>query len=97
MIAGAVVSGGLRSDSRAAVPSRPVGEKSIPVLPFQNRSADKENEFCTDGVHDNLLTSLTNIDQRQVVPSRSAGSTGAQKRERWRQTAVELDGGLAQR
>jgi hypothetical protein len=42
MIAGAVVSGGLRSDSRAAVPSWPVGEKSIPVLLFQNRSADQE-------------------------------------------------------
>ena len=40
---------------------------AVAVLPFENRSAEKENEFFTDGVHDNILTSLTNIGQLQVV------------------------------
>ena len=30
--------------------------KSIAVLPFANRSTDKENEFFTDGMHEDILT-----------------------------------------
>ena len=44
-----------------------VSEKSVAVLPFENRSAEKDNEFFTDGVHDNILTSLANISQLEVV------------------------------
>ena len=34
---------------------------SIAVLPFDNRSERKEDEFFTDGIHDDLLTSLARI------------------------------------
>ncbi|MSU48624.1 MAG: hypothetical protein EXS37_05930 [Opitutus sp.] len=53
--------------SAAKPPLDLAAAKSIAVLPFENRSAEKENEFFTDGVHDNILTSLTNIGQLQVV------------------------------
>jgi len=32
---------------------------SLAVLPFANRSADPENEYFTDGVHDDILTALS--------------------------------------
>ena len=37
---------------------RPVPEKSIAVLPFENLSDDKQNAFFTDGVQDEILTDL---------------------------------------
>jgi len=42
-------------------------DKSIAVLPFENRSAEQENAFFTDGVHDDILTSLQNIRELRVV------------------------------
>src|SRR4029077_16352450 len=45
----------------SAVPneSKPgINAKSIAVLPFDNRSSDKENAYFTDGVQDEILTSL---------------------------------------
>lgn len=41
--------------------------KSIAVRPFENLSEDKANAFFADGVHDDLLTSLTNIRDLQVT------------------------------
>ena len=49
----------------AGVPSVP--EKSIAVLPFLNMSADKDNEFFSDGVSEEILNSLARIDGMQVV------------------------------
>ena len=37
------------------------------MLPFANRSPDKENEFFTDGVHEDILTNLFNIRALRVV------------------------------
>jgi TolB-like protein len=43
-------------------------EKSIAVIPFQNRSANEENtEFFSDGVHDELLTNLSKIHELKVI------------------------------
>src|SRR5262245_48767875 len=36
-------------------------EKSIAVLPFENLSEEKANEFFADGVHDEILTDLARI------------------------------------
>src|SRR5438128_8436831 len=36
-------------------------EKSIAVLPFENRSEDKSNAYFTDGVQDEILTRLSKI------------------------------------
>ena len=45
------------------------GEKksSVAVLPFENRSADPENGFFADGIHDDLLTRLAGIDALHVI------------------------------
>jgi TolB-like protein/Tfp pilus assembly protein PilF len=43
-------------------------DKSIAVLPFQNRSANEENAaFFADGVHDELLTNLSKIGDLKVI------------------------------
>jgi TolB-like protein/Tfp pilus assembly protein PilF len=43
-------------------------EKSIAVLPFENRSADAENaEFFAAGVHDELLTLLSRLGGLKVI------------------------------
>ena len=45
-----------------------VGEKSIAVLPFDNRSADTEDaEFFAAGVHDELLTLLSKLGDLRVI------------------------------
>jgi TolB-like protein len=45
-----------------------VDDKSIAVLPFANRSEDKEKSAVfSDGVHDDVLTSLFNIKELRVV------------------------------
>ena len=41
--------------------------KSIAVLPFDNMSADPENEFFSDGLSEEILNSLARIDGMQVV------------------------------
>ena len=46
-------------------------EKSIAVLPFDNFTADKENEFFADGIQDDVLTSLSKIGDLKVI-SRSS-------------------------
>ena len=41
--------------------------KSIAVLPFENRSDDKANAFFTDGIHEDILTNLAHIAELRVV------------------------------
>ena len=50
-------------------PSNPpqADSKSIAVLPFANLSADKENEFFADGVHDDVITNLAKIRDLKVI------------------------------
>jgi TolB-like protein/Tfp pilus assembly protein PilF len=40
---------------------------SVAVLPFENRSSDPDSRFFTDGVHDDLLTRLSNIESVRVI------------------------------
>ncbi len=44
-----------------------VNDKSIAVLPFENRSDDKANAFFTDGIHEDILTNLAHIAELRVV------------------------------
>src|SRR5437763_12267711 len=46
----------------AAIP-----EKSIAVLPFENLSEEKANQFFADGVQDEILTDLARIADMQVI------------------------------
>ena len=45
----------------------PIPEKSIAVLPFENRSDDKENAYFADGVQSEILTDLANIADLRVI------------------------------
>jgi serine/threonine-protein kinase len=44
-----------------------VAEKSIAVLPFENLSEEKQNEYFADGVQDEILTDLARIDDLKVI------------------------------
>jgi TolB-like protein len=42
-------------------------DKSIAVLPFENRSNQQDDEFFTSGIHDDLLTQLAQISSLRVI------------------------------
>jgi TolB-like protein/class 3 adenylate cyclase/Tfp pilus assembly protein PilF len=44
-----------------------VPEKSIAVLPFENRSEDKANAYFADGIQDEILTRLSKIADLKVI------------------------------
>src|SRR5262249_7761641 len=44
-----------------------VPEKSIAVLPFENRSEDKVNAYFADGIQDEILTRLSKIADLKVI------------------------------
>ena len=51
-----------------APPPEPViTDKSIAVLPFENMSEEKDSAFFADGIHEDILTNLSNIRQLRVV------------------------------
>ena len=56
-----------------AVPSEPaVSDKSIAVLPFVNMSSDKDQEFFSDGISEELLNLLAKVPQLQVAARTSS-------------------------
>ena len=44
-----------------------VTKQSIAVLPFENRSNREEDQFFTDGIHDDLLTTIARIGSMKVI------------------------------
>ncbi len=44
-----------------------VREKSIAVLPLSNRSANEEDVFFVDGMHDDILTQISKISALKVI------------------------------
>jgi class 3 adenylate cyclase len=60
---------------RRPVESGPaVADKSIAVLPFVNMSSDKEQEFFSDGISEELLNLLAKVPQLQVAARTSSFS-----------------------
>ena len=45
----------------------PTADKSIAVLPFENRSEDQANAYFADGIQDEILTRLSNIADLRVI------------------------------
>jgi len=50
-----------------AEPAPVISKQSIAVLPFDNRSRNVEDEYFTEGVHDDLLTKLARIGSLKVI------------------------------
>lgn len=48
-------------------PAEATADLSIAVLPFTSRSTDPDNEFFADGIHDDLLMRLADIDSLRVI------------------------------
>jgi serine/threonine protein kinase/Flp pilus assembly protein TadD len=48
-------------------PLNPAPDKSIAVLPFENRSEDKANAYFADGIRDEILTRLSKIADLKVI------------------------------
>ena len=44
-----------------------INRQSIAVLPFDNRSNREEDQFFTDGIHDDLLTTIAKIGSMKVI------------------------------
>jgi len=55
------------SSGKAADVGLPIAEKSIAVLPFENRSEDKGNAYFADGIQDEILTRLSKIADLKVI------------------------------
>ena len=71
----------------AALNSAP--EKSIAVLPFENRSEDKANAYFADGIQDEILTRLSNIADLKVI-SRTSTQQYQSKPANLREIAKQL-------
>jgi TolB-like protein/Tfp pilus assembly protein PilF len=56
----------LHKDAETAVAAA-IPEKSIAVLPFENRSEDKANAYFADGIQDEILTRLSKIADLKVI------------------------------
>ena len=66
-----------------------IDKNSIAVLPFANRSADAEDIYFTDGMHEDLLTQLSRIDAFSVI-SRTSVMEYRGTTKNLRQIAQEL-------
>ncbi len=81
------------AEAKPVAPTAPaapkVDPKSIAVLPFANRSPNKEDEFFTDGIHDDILTNLSNLRELHVV-SRTSVEQYRGTNKTLKQVGVEL-------
>jgi TolB-like protein/class 3 adenylate cyclase/Tfp pilus assembly protein PilF len=55
------------SSGKATAVGLPIAEKSIAVLPFENRSEDKANAYFAEGIQDKILTRLSKIADLKVI------------------------------
>lgn len=69
--------------------SAPIADKSIAVLPFENRSDQTENAYFADGIVDEILTRLSNIADLKVI-SRTSTRQYQSKPANLREIAKQL-------
>src|SRR6516165_10380330 len=67
LVLGAIIAGFVFLLHRSTRAPLAVPDKSIAVLPFENRSEDKANAYFTDGVQDEILTDLAKIADLKVI------------------------------
>ncbi|WP_409432727.1 tetratricopeptide repeat protein [Litorimonas sp. RW-G-Af-16] len=81
LIAGLLIMGQFRGGSSGATKLLKVDGSSVAVLPFENRSADLDNAYFADGIHDELLTALSKVDGLDVISRTSVmGYRNTEKR-----------------
>ncbi|RLA29977.1 MAG: hypothetical protein DRR11_14390, partial [Gammaproteobacteria bacterium] len=56
-----------RQEGLTAALTESGGDQSIAVLPFNNRSNREEDQFFTDGIHDDLLNTIAKIGSMKVI------------------------------
>ncbi len=84
IVAGSAMFSRYRSRLTLAAP-----EKSIAVLPFENRSEDKANAYFADGIQDEILTRLSKIADLKVI-SRTSTQHYKSAPENLREIASQL-------
>jgi len=62
----------LRSALEDVARGKPGTQPSIAVLPFENLSADKENEYFSDGLAEEIINALTRLPGLKVIARTSA-------------------------
>ena len=55
------------TDQEMTVGADEISRQSIAVLPFDNRSRNIDDEYFTEGIHDDLLTNLARIGSLKVI------------------------------
>ena len=76
-------------EGRSAALTESIGDKSIAVMPFTNLSAESSNQFFADGIHDDLLTRISNIQDIKTI-SRSSVMTYRGSKKKLGAIATEL-------
>jgi TolB-like protein/Flp pilus assembly protein TadD len=79
-----------RKDGRIEALVESYGEKSIAVLPFQDMSQDKDQEYLSDGIAEELLNLLARVPELRVI-SRSSAFSYKGKDIKLAQVAKELN------
>ena len=79
-----------REEGRSAALIGSYGDKSIAVMPFVNMSSDKDQEYFSDGISEELLNLLAKIPQLRVI-SRSSSFSYKGKGVQLAQVAEELN------
>ena len=83
-----VASGGVTPPGAVLAHNAPL-ERSVAVLPFDNLSESKENEYFSDGITDEILTTLANVGDLRVI-SRTSVMRYKHTSKPLRQIASEL-------
>jgi adenylate cyclase len=79
---GTEVSAARHSTSTEPHHVRPLsGKPSIAVLPFQNMSGDREQEYFADGIAEDVLTTLSKIQELMVIARNSSFAFKGQNRD----------------
>lgn len=78
---------GLRSKNDPATES--IAHDSIAVLPFSSRSTDEENQYFADGIHDDILSRLADVESLRVI-SRTSVNKYRDTTKNMRQIGREL-------
>ncbi|PYK71584.1 MAG: hypothetical protein DME42_10475, partial [Verrucomicrobia bacterium] len=74
LVIGAIVAAFMIVSRRPTTSLTAIPDKSIAVLPFVNMSADKDQEFFSDGISEELLNLLSKVPQLQVAARTSSFS-----------------------